>query len=123
MVISGYGAQPDYRIDLLVRGNLVLASLDGTTLASSRRTILLDEQGHRLVYYFPPDDVRFDRLTLVAGKTSFCPFKGEAQYYAAIGAAPASAVAWRYPGPFAQVAAITGYVAFYQHLIFLTVQD
>ena len=55
---SGFDARPDYRVDILARRNRVTVSVDGEVLADSRRTLLVDEQDHGLVFYFPPDDVR-----------------------------------------------------------------
>jgi uncharacterized protein (DUF427 family) len=121
MLISGYIDRPDYRVDLLPRTNRVVARLGDQVIANSDCAVVVDEQGHALVWYFHPDDVRRDRLVPIAGKTSFCPFKGEASYFAAAGDAAETPIAWTYPEPFVQVAALEGYIAFYQDRVAITV--
>ena len=114
MSVSGYLTRPDYRVDLLRRRNLVTASVGSVRLASSSRTIVVDEQNHGLVVYFPPDDVDFGSLEAIADRTSFCPYKGEALYWA-LASSPGEAIAWSYLKPFDEVVQIGNYVAFYQH--------
>ena len=113
MKTSGYEARPDYRVDLHRRRNRVRASFAGRSLADSRRTLLVDEQNHGLVFYFPREDVDMAALTPMADMTSHCPYKGDANYWTAQ-ADPGLPIAWSYEAPYAQVAALAGYVAFYQ---------
>ena len=109
---SGYKDRFDYRVDLMRRRNEVTASLGGVVLARSERTILVDEQNHGLVFYFPRADVDMSALKPVPGRTTFCPYKGEAVYWRLEdGDEP---VAWSYQEPFPEVAAICNMVAFYQ---------
>ena len=68
---------------------------DGQVLAASNRAIALDETGLPTRDYLPRDDVRIDLLTPSA-TTSHCPFKGDASYFSAPGAADAF---WVYESP------------------------
>jgi uncharacterized protein (DUF427 family) len=119
---SGYVARPDYRVELLCRRNLVVARAGETPLASSRRTILVDEQDHGLVFYFPAEDVAWDGLAPMAGRSTYCPFKGEADYFS-LRSEPCDPIAWRHASPVVQVAAIAGHIAFYQDRIPVTVHS
>lgn len=110
---TGYTARFDYRVDILRRRNLVTATLDGVVLAESRRTLLVDEQDHGLVFYFPRADVRLDLLAALPERTSHCPYKGDASYWARAGAGD-TPIAWAYDAPFQEVAQIAGHIAFYQ---------
>lgn len=110
---TGYVDRFDYRVDILRRRNLVTATLDGTVLAESRRTLLVDEQDHGLVFYFPRADVRLALLAALPGRTSHCPYKGDASYWGRAGAGD-NPIAWSYETPFAEVAQIAGHIAFYQ---------
>lgn len=110
---SGYESRPDYRVDLLRRRNRVRVVAGGEVIADSARTIVVDEQGHGLVYYVPRADIAAGALVPVADKTSHCPYKGDAAYLA-LAAAPGDAIAWTYPTPYREVALITDHVAFYQ---------
>lgn len=122
MLVSGYLDRPDYRVDLLPRRNRVTVMVDGKIIASSARSILVDEQNHALVFYLPPEDVDFDLLVAIDDKRSVCPFKGEARYLAHVDR-PEAIIAWTYPDVFPQVAAIAGYVAFYQDRVDIIVGD
>ena len=117
---SGYAERWDYRVDILRRLNRVTATLDGVVLAESRRTLLVDEQDHGLVFYFPRQDVRFDRLAGMPGKSSRCPYKGEASYWASA-EKPDEPVAWSYENPYPEVAPIKAHVAFYQDRVTVAV--
>ncbi len=112
---SGYVERPDYRVDLLARRNRVTATFGGMVLAESTGCLLVDEQDHGLVFYFPPVDVRLD-LFEPDGRTSRCPFKGTATYRK-LSHADREVLAWSYEEPYQQVARIAGYVAFYQDVV------
>ncbi|MBV9488084.1 MAG: DUF427 domain-containing protein [Frankiaceae bacterium] len=108
---SGYVDRPDYRVDVLRRRNLVTARIGDRELARSESTLLVDEQDHGLVFYFPAADVRLDQLQPI-DRTSRCPYKGEASYWQLIdGEQP---IAWTYREPYEQVALIRDHIAFYQ---------
>ena len=116
---SGYVARPDYRVDVLARRNRVTASVDGEVLADSVHTLLVDEQDHGLVFYFPPDDVRLGRF-VADGRTSRCPYKGTATYRR-LDTENREVLAWSYEDPFPQVARLAGHVAFFQDAVDLRV--
>jgi uncharacterized protein (DUF427 family) len=112
---SGFVDRPDYRVDILARRNRVTASVGGEVLADSERCLLVDEQDHGLVFYFPPEDVRLDRF-VPDGRTTRCPFKGTATYrrYPRPGG---DVLAWTYEEPYPEVARLAGYVAFFQDAV------
>lgn len=116
---SGFADRPDYRVDIAARRNRVTVSVDGEVLADSVRTLLVDEQDHGLVFYFPLDDVRLSRFVADA-RSSVCPFKGTATYRRLDGADP-EVLMWSYDDPCAEVARLAGYVAFYQDAVDLRV--
>jgi uncharacterized protein (DUF427 family) len=107
-----YDVYYDYRVDILRRRNAVTATLGGVQLAQSVRTLLVDEQNHGLVFYFPRADVQLARLAPLPERSSVCPWKGTASYWRlAEGDDP---VAWSYQAPHPEVAQIRDYIAFYQ---------
>jgi uncharacterized protein (DUF427 family) len=108
---SGFVDRPDYRVDLLRRRNRVVARLDGEVLADTDHSLLVDEQDHGLVFYFPRRDVRGERLVATEDR-SRCPFKGEASYWRLTeGGEP---IGWSYDDPYPQVVQIADHIAFYQ---------
>ena len=108
---SGYAAHPNYRVDLLRRPDHVEARIGALRLASSERAIIVDEQDHAPVVYFPPEDVDMTALVAFADRSTHCPFKGDAEYWALI-EAPDEPVAWSYPAPYIEVAPIANHIAF-----------
>jgi uncharacterized protein (DUF427 family) len=82
-------------------------------IATSQRAYRVLETSHPPVYYIPPEDIKMEYLTAVAGQ-SFCEWKGIAAYYTiSIGEMQAKNGAWYYPDPTPAFAAIKNYVAFY----------
>ena len=73
----------------------VVVTLGGDVLADSRRAVALEETGYPTRYYLPREDVRMELLT-PSDTTSHCPFKGDATYFSAPGAADAF---WVYEDP------------------------
>jgi uncharacterized protein (DUF427 family) len=115
MEASAFVDHPDYRVDILARRNRVTAMVDGEVLADSQQCLLVDEQDHGLVFYFPPDDVRLD-LFVPDDRTTRCPYKGTATYrkYLRPGG---DVLIWAYEDPYPEVARLAGYVAFFQDAV------
>jgi uncharacterized protein (DUF427 family) len=116
---SAFGDRPDYRVDILARRNRVTVSAGPQVLADSERCLLVDEQDHGLVFYFPPEDVRLD-LFVPDGRTTRCPFKGTATYRTYAGP-DGEVLIWAYEDPYPEVARLSGYVAFFQDAVHLRV--
>jgi len=114
-----YHERPDYRVDLLARTNVITAWLGDSCLARSSACLVVDEQDHGLVVYFPPDAVDFSALEPAEQRT-VCPFKGQAVYWRAAGGT-GPGIAWSYPQPFKQVGRLAGYVAFDQDEVRVTI--
>ncbi len=122
MKLSGYLQRPDYRVDLLRRRNRFRVRGGDAVLAHSASTLIVDEQDHGLVVYFPRDAVALDRLVPMAGRTTHCPYKGDAVYWAAT-SAPELPIAWSYETPYPEVAAIRDYIAFYADRVTITLDS
>lgn len=109
---SGYLTRPDYRVDILPRAGRVRVRAGGDLIADSAAALTVDEQDHAPVVYVPRDAVSFDQLVPMPARVTHCPYKGDARHWAHA-QAPDTAVAWSYEDPYAEVAAIKDYVAFY----------
>ncbi|MGA2837495.1 MAG: DUF427 domain-containing protein [Acidimicrobiales bacterium] len=116
---SGYGLRPDYRVDVLARRNRVTVTVDGEVVADSVRCLLVDEQDHGLVFYFPPADVRLERF-VSDDRSSHCPYKGTASYRR-YDRAGSDVWIWSYEQPYPEVARLAGYCAFFQDSVELRV--
>ena len=115
---SGYVTRPDYRVDVLARRNRFEAHAGDTLLASSEHCLVIDEQDHGLVVYFPREDVRMGELQSHELVTR-CPFKGFATHFGH--ASAEKPVAWSYEDPYTEMARIKDYVAFYQQRVTVTI--
>jgi uncharacterized protein (DUF427 family) len=117
----GYGERFDYRVDLLRRRNLITAvTHDGLQLGRTERAILVDEQNHGLVFYFPRNDVDMSKLEKI-DRLSHCPYKGVASYWALAGGDVERPVAWAYETPYPEVAQIADHIAFYQDRVTVSI--
>ncbi len=84
---------------------------DGRTLAETRRGVRALETSHPPCFYFPPEDVDFDRLEASSSKT-FCEWKGRARYWhLRSDGGRIDDACWAYPEPIDE--AIRDCVSFY----------
>jgi uncharacterized protein (DUF427 family) len=92
--------------------------VDGMTLAETTRGLRVLETAGAPVYYFPPDDVRIERLRRSPHATD-CEWKGRAGYwtYDDGRGLRIDNVAWSYERPLAGFEAIAGHLAFYAGLV------
>ena len=115
---SMYGERYDYRVDILARRNRVVARHGDVVLAETSRPLLVDEQDHGLVFYFPREDVRLEALQ-PTDTVTYCPFKGKASHWALT--AGGEDVAWSYEDPYPEVGRLAGCIAFYQDRVDVSV--
>jgi len=95
----------------------VRVEFNGVCIADTTRALLVHETRLPPAYYFPPADVRMDLLETNDFSTH-CPFKGNASYWTLrVGDRIAENVAWSYPDPYPEAAAINGYLSFYQNKV------
>jgi uncharacterized protein (DUF427 family) len=86
---------------------------DGQLIARTNHGYRVLETSHPPGYYIPLADVNQSFLLPSAG-TSYCEFKGRAQYYDLVSAAKREdQSAWYYPDPTPAYAPIANYLAFY----------
>jgi len=90
---------------------------NGVTIAETNRAKRVLETSHPPAYYIPPDDIKMEYLTMTP-HTSWCEWKGQANYYTVVvGDKQAANAAWFYSKPISGFESIKGYVAFYPHLM------
>ena len=100
----------------------VIVRKDLLQLASTCSAFTLEEASYRPVQYIPRSDVDMSQLER-SRHTTYCPYKGEANYYSipALGEAGLNAV-WTYEAPFGAVADIAGHLAFYPDRVSVEVE-
>ncbi len=109
----GFAQKPTYPLTIEDAGGRCLALAGERVLADSSRALIVRESTYPPVVYFPRTDVATILLQISSTKTH-CPFKGAASYFSAtINGETIEDIAWFYPAPFREVAAIKNHVAFY----------
>jgi len=97
--------------------SVVVAGPDGE-VAVATHSIRVCETSHPPSFYLPPEAI-VDGALVVVGDTSFCEWKGPAEYLALAGTD--EAVGWRYPKPFPEFEAWVNWVSFYPDRVACTV--
>ena len=102
------------RMTLEPAGKRLRAVFGGEVIAESAAALVLRETGYPARIYFPPADLRRDRLEATA-HTTRCPWKGQAAYWTVrAGGETLENGAWAYPEPLPELAALANYVSFYE---------
>ena len=111
---------PDHPIDIARVGRRVTVKVDRSVIAQTDDALELLEATYPPVLYIPRVDVSMESLER-SGHTTYCPFKGTANYYSirALGPRGQNAV-WTYETPFEAVVAISGHLAFYPDRVGIT---
>ncbi len=102
------------RMTLEPAGKRLRAVFGGEVIAESEDALVLSEKGYPPRIYFPPADLRKGRLAPTDHATD-CPWKGTAAYWTVTaGGETLENGAWAYPTPLPELAALAGYVSFYE---------
>ncbi len=102
----------------------VRVTIDGQVVAESQHPVLVYETGIPVRYYLPPRDVDLTLFEPTDTHTT-CPFKGIASYWTYRGEDGGQArpdVVWAYEDPIPAVAAIKGYLSFYDTVADISVE-
>ncbi|MGC1304546.1 MAG: DUF427 domain-containing protein [Caulobacteraceae bacterium] len=101
---------PDHPITIEPTPGRVVVTVGGKVVADSRNAMTLREASYPPVQYIPRADA--DMALLERSETSsYCPYKGEASYYGAVGGG--RDVVWTYEAAYPSVAGIKDHLAFY----------
>jgi uncharacterized protein (DUF427 family) len=108
---------PDHPITVTPNPNRIKVTFAGRVVADTKKALTLQEVNYPPVQYLPRSDVDVTLLTRTAHSTH-CPYKGDASYYSInAGGRVAENAIWSYEQPLADMADITGYVAFYSNRV------
>jgi uncharacterized protein (DUF427 family) len=104
---------PDHPIVIKPNPARIIVSVAGRIVASTREALTLEEAAYPAVHYIPRKDVDMSLLERTDHET-YCPYKGDCAYYSIpLGGDRSVNAVWTYEEPFAVVASIKDYVAFY----------
>jgi len=104
---------PDHPITIQFNPSRVVVSVGNRVVADSRGALTLREASLPAVQYIPRKDVDMSLLQRTDHAT-YCPYKGDCAYYSIPSGDDRSVNAvWTYEAPYAAVAQIKDYFAFY----------
>jgi uncharacterized protein (DUF427 family) len=104
---------PDHPIIIEPNTSHVVIKVGGHVIADTHEALTLQEAKYRPVQYIPRKDVDMSLLARTDHST-YCPYKGDCAYYSIPSGGERSVNAvWTYEAPYAAVAQIKGYLAFY----------
>jgi uncharacterized protein (DUF427 family) len=105
---------PDHPITIEPSRARVIVCVADIEIANSAKALLLREANYPPVLYVPRLDADMPLLERTAQST-YCPYKGDCSYYSIpIGGSKSVNAVWTYETPYAAVAEIQGYLAFYR---------
>jgi uncharacterized protein (DUF427 family) len=114
---------PDHPITVEPAKQHLTVRAGDTVVAETDAALALTEASYPAVYYVPLADVD-QRLLRPTESHTYCPYKGEASYYALnTGSGEIPDAIWTYPTPYDAVAEIAGHVAFYPQHVQITTGD
>jgi len=108
-------------ITITPTGKHVTVRVNGEVVAETDAALTLQESTYPAVQYVPLADV-VDSALRRSDNTTYCPYKGEANYYHVVtGESTVDDAIWTYEQPYPAVGEIVGHVAFYANKADVTV--
>jgi uncharacterized protein (DUF427 family) len=103
----------EHPITITPTGAHVTVRIGDEVIAETDAALSLQESTYPAVQYIPRADVG-ERFLQRSDTTTYCPYKGEANYYDVnLGDTTVADAIWTYEQPYPAVAEIAGHVAFY----------
>ncbi len=104
---------PDHPITIDRNPGRVVVSVAGRIVADTREALILHEAAYPAVQYIPRKDVDM-ALLQPTDRATYCPYKGDSSYFSIpLGGERSVNAVWSYEAPYAAVASIKDYLAFY----------
>jgi uncharacterized protein (DUF427 family) len=111
----------EHPITITPTGKHVTVRVNGDVIAETDAALTLQESTYPAVQYVPLADV-VGSVLLRSDNTTYCPYKGEANYYhVTTGGSTVDDAIWTYEQPYAAVDEIADHVAFYPNKADITV--
>ncbi len=108
---------PDHPISITANPKTIRITANGVVIAETAHALSLKEAGYPVVQYVPRADANMALLSRT-GRSTHCPYKGDASYFSidADGQTLANAI-WTYETPFPAMTQIAGHLAFYPNKV------
>jgi len=104
---------PDHPITITPNPNQIRVSAGEMVVAETGRALTLKEASYPPVQYIPREAANMSLLTRTT-HTTYCPYKGDANYYSiTVDGRTLENAIWTYEQPYDAVRGIAGHLAFY----------
>jgi len=108
---------PDHPITIERNPARIIVLIAGRVVANTREALTLHEAAYPAVQYIPRKDVDMALLDRT-DHTTYCPYKGDCSYYSIpLGGERSVNAVWSYEAPYAAIAPIKDYLAFYPNRV------
>ena len=108
---------PDHPITIERNPARIIVLIAGRVVANTREALTLHEAAYPAVQYIPRKDVDMALLDRT-DHTTYCPYKGDCSYFSIpLGGERSVNAVWSYEAPYAAVAPIKDYLAFYPNRV------
>ena len=108
-----YKKNPYYKIELEQISKTIKIKWSNKIIAESNECIILHEEAHSQVYYFPPISIK-EKYFFRTDLATHCHYKGNAAYWTlSFKDTLAENAVWAYPYPYKNLLKIKDYYAFY----------
>lgn len=117
-LLGGHPKDPYKRIEIFPSTRDIRIELDGIVVAQSNSNMFLYETSLRTRYYIPATSVKDWTFLSKSDTTTFCPYKGQAEYYhLRAGSKLIEDAVWYYRYPTQESATIQGRLCFYNEKV------
>jgi uncharacterized protein (DUF427 family) len=117
-LLGPHPKDPYTRIECLPSARPIRVEIDGVTIAQTTHAIHLHETRLRTRYYLPTSAVLDWKVLVPSDTKSFCPYKGQAEYYhLQVGDKLVKDAVWYYSYPLPESAQILGMLAFWNEKV------
>jgi uncharacterized protein (DUF427 family) len=114
---------PEHPITIEAEPRRMQVVFQGHVIVDSERALTLREALYKPVLYFPRDDAALSLFSRT-GQTTYCPYKGAANYYSLeMDGHLAENAVWTYENPYPAMGLIRGRLAFYPHTVEIVAVD
>jgi uncharacterized protein (DUF427 family) len=108
---------PEHPITIEAEPRRMQVVFQGHVIVDSQRALTLREALYKPVLYFPREDAAMS-LFARTEQTTYCPYKGAANYYSLeMDGQIAENAVWTYEAPYPAMQLIRGCLAFYPHTV------
>lgn len=116
----GFANHPNHTVDITPSGFRISVTINQETIGETNNALVLAEANYPTAYYLPLETLPVGTLQ-PSDHTTYCPFKGTANYYHLThGGSTYENAVWCYRDPYDEVLTIKDHIAIYSNVAKIT---